>query len=108
MHEYLKLIVVENKLVSFEYFMDEMQLYELYDLLDLIPWANKHSYEQMRFMVWATLKPYLKKKDIGPEKLLPLYTDSHTTSKYKQELSPKEVDKMREYIINKYNKKKNG
>lgn len=103
MHEYLKSIVVENKLVSYEYFMDEMQMYELYDLIDLIPWANKTTYEQMRYMVWATLKPYLKQKDITPEKLLPFYTDNHTTERVEHDLSMKEIEAMRKEIQEKYN-----
>lgn len=88
--------------------MDEMKLYEIIDLVDLLPWANKHSYEQMRYIMWASLKPYLKKKDIDPDKLLPLYTDTHSSTRYEQDLTPQQVDKMRELIKNKYNMKKDG
>lgn len=102
MHEYLKLVVIENKLVPYEYFMDEMHAYELYDLIDLIPWSNKHSYEQMRYMVWASLKPYLKKKDMTPEKLLPYYTDTHSTQRYEHDLSSKQIDAIRNEIKEKY------
>lgn len=107
MHEYLKLLVVENKLVSYQYFMDEMQMYEIFDLIDLIPWANKTSYEQMRLVMWATLKPYLKKQTITPEKLLPLYTDTHVSEKIVPEHTEAEIEEMRRQILNIY-KKKNG
>lgn len=74
-HEYLKLLVVEHKIVDYQYFMDDMEIYEVFSLLELIPWANKISYDQMRYNVWASLKPYLKNQDITPERLIPLYTD---------------------------------
>ena len=55
--------------------MDECKLYELYDLLELVPYSSSISNNQMRYIVWASLKPYLKKKNITPDELMPFITD---------------------------------
>lgn len=108
MHEYMKILVVENKLVDYQYFMDEMQLYEIFDLIDLLPWANKTSFEQMRLVMWATLKPYLKRQSTTPEKLFPLYTDTHTSEKIIPEHTEAEIEAMRRQILEIYKNKNNG
>lgn len=77
--------------------MDEMQQYELDLLLNFMPWADKVAYEQMRYQVWASLKPYLKKKSITPEELLPFYTDK-TNEEREQPLPDAQVDAIREQI----------
>ena len=108
MHEYLRILVVENKLIDYQYFMDEMQHYEIFDLLELVPWANKVSYEQMRYMVWASLKPYLKQKTITPEKLLPFYTDTHRSEEIVPEFTEQQIEEMRKNILEKYSNMDNG
>jgi len=71
--------------------MDDIETYEIFELIQLIPWANKISYEQMRYNVWASLKPHLKNDKITPERLLPLYTDRNSYNT--PELSQEEIDK---------------
>ena len=96
----LKRIVVESKLIDYQYFMDQLQLYELYLLMDLIPWANKQQLEQTRILLWGTISPYLKKHK-SAEEIMPLYTDKDYDYDIKEEKLPdNEIDKIRE-IINK-------
>ena len=99
MHEYFRLLVVENKVVDYQYFIDEMSQYEIFDFIEVLPWANKTSYEQMRFIMWAQLKPYLKKQQITPEKMLPLYTDVDINVEKEKPLEELEIIQMRELIL---------
>lgn len=100
----MKLLVVEHKLVDYQYFMDEMQQYEIFDLLELIPWANKTSYEQMRYMIWAVLKPYMKKQ-YTPEKIFPLYTDRHRSEVVEPEMTTEQMNELKEHILSLYKEK---
>lgn len=108
MHEYMKLLVVEHKLIDYEYFMDSMQQYEIVDLLELIPWASRTSYEQMRYIVWAQLKPYLKNKKLTPDQLIPLITDK-TEDEDEEEvpkLTEQEIIDTRKKILEQWNQHK--
>lgn len=52
--------------------MDEVREYELYMLLQMIPWANKQSMEETRLLLYAIAPPKQKK---SLDKFLPLPTD---------------------------------
>lgn len=96
--------------------MDECKLYELFDLLELVPYSSSISNNQMRYIVWASLKPYLKKKNITPDELMPFVTDKenlYVEEEKEEALKDSEVELLRK-IINeqfrtpkkKHNKKK--
>lgn len=99
MHEYFRLLVVENKLVSYQYFMDEMMQHELLDLVEVLPWANKHSNEQMRYIIWSQLKPYLKNQRLTPEKLLPLFTDKEINIEKQKALAETEIIDLKKIVL---------
>jgi len=94
-HELLKIIVVENKIISYEYFMDSLQQYEIQSLVDMIPWANKQSLEQTRLLLWGSISPYLKKHKTA-EQLMPLMTDNADIEEPIDEIK---VDNIREKIL---------
>lgn len=82
--------------------MDSLQEYEIRILIDMIPWANKASYEQTRLLLWGVLSPYMKQKK-SPKDILPLQTDN---MKQQEEALPDEqVDELRAKIQNIYGKK---
>lgn len=86
--------------------MDELQLYELHDLLDVLPWSIAASNNQMRYIVWASLKPYLKKKSITPAELLPLSTDEesmYVEIEKEKVLEEQEIIDLRAEILKQYN-----
>lgn len=43
------MIVIENSIVSVEYFFDKMQMYEVNTILKQLQYRNKTSWEQTRF-----------------------------------------------------------
>jgi len=92
----LKQIVIENKMVSYEYFMDRMQPYEITLLSDMIPWASKIQAENTRLVMWSVLSPYMKNKPKTIEKFWPLITDIEQTKE--KMLSDEQANKVREMI----------
>lgn len=100
-HELLKIIVVENKIISYEYFMDNMQQYEIQSLVDMIPWAKRQSLETTRLLLWGSIAPYLKKNKTA-QQLMPLVTDNANIEEPIDEIK---VDNIREQIQKIWNNK---
>lgn len=48
-------------MVSHEYFMKHMQLYEIYDLLDCVPYADKAQWESTRVLAYYIAQKFCKK-----------------------------------------------
>ena len=96
----MKLLVVEFKVVSYEYFMFDMQEYELFDLMELLPIARKQDNEMMRNIMWASLKPYLKNKSLTADELFPLKTDYHEEKEVDPILTVEEQQYYRERYKN--------
>lgn len=97
MTEMLKRLVIEHKLVDYQYFMDNMQLYEIILLDELIPFAERISYEQMRLLMWSNFKSTGCKVP-KPEKLLPLTTDTETNIAETEYLNKQQIDVIKEQI----------
>lgn len=82
--------------------MDECKLYELFDLLELVPYSSTISNNQMRYIVWASLKPYLKKKNITPDELMPFLTDKenlYVEEEKEKSLEENEIEALRKNIL---------
>lgn len=75
-HEYLRILVFVNKLVSYEYFMDEIQEYELELLFENIGWTYKNEWEIARLESYCSLCAFGKPKKTMQE-MIPLMTDKN-------------------------------
>lgn len=64
-------------MVSYEYFMDEMEMYEISICLNEFAYSSKSNWEQARLIAFYSLLPNLDKnsKNKTPQKLIPLVTD---------------------------------
>ena len=93
----LKRLVIESKLIDYQYFMDHIQYYEIFLLSDLLPWANKQQLEQTRILLWGSISPYLKKHK-SAEEIMPLYTDKDYDIEKEEKLPDEEINKIREII----------
>ncbi len=56
------MLVVEYRLVSYEYFLDYLQPYELPALLEAIPYADRPQWEQTRLKIFSTASMFSKKE----------------------------------------------
>lgn len=93
----LKRLVIESKLIDYQYFMDHIQYYEIFLLSDLLPWASKQQLEQTRILLWGSISPYLKKHK-SAEEIMPLYTDKDYDIEKEEKLPDEEINKIREII----------
>ena len=91
------------KLVSYEYFMDDLKDWELGVLIDNISWSTKNEWEQARMIMYASLMPYMKKSSIKDvTDILPLPTDRDSKvniSKYQDHdynVSNEQIDRLKQ------------
>lgn len=57
----MKLVVFGYKMVSYQYFMDEMKPYELQLLIDSISFTDINGWEQTRLKMYTTASLFAKK-----------------------------------------------
>lgn len=70
---------MQYKVVSYEYFMDDITEYELELLAKNLAYADKSSWEMSRMIMYASLLPYFKSgQHKTPQEILPLATDNDT------------------------------
>lgn len=68
------MLVIDYKVIEYEYFMDECQEYEIQLLSEMIPWSTHQEMEQTRMIMYTVCSPYMKHKKKITE-FFPLYTD---------------------------------
>lgn len=56
------MLVVQYKLVSLQYFMDEMQEYEVHDMYNALKYADRGQWEMTRWLLYAIIQVNSKKK----------------------------------------------
>lgn len=70
------MLVIDAKVIGYEYFMDDLEPYEAHLLNETLPWAIHQSMEQTRLLGYIFASPYMKhRKDITA--WMPLYTDEN-------------------------------
>lgn len=75
MHEYLKMLVITNHILSYDYFCDKLQDWELLWLLQNINYAYKNEWQMVRYQLYYTIAPYTKTRYNSIEEFFPLSTD---------------------------------
>lgn len=58
----MKVLVVQYKLISLDYFMDEMQEYEIHDLYNMLQYTDLGKWEMTRWLLYAIIQVNSKKK----------------------------------------------
>lgn len=110
-HEYLKLFVFRRRMVTYEYFMDDMQEWEISLLADNVNSALRDEWEMTRWIVYTTIQPHIKQsqRDKPIHELMPLPFDEEN-EEHNKEMTNKQRDILRqraEHLKQKmFNKKK--
>lgn len=100
----MKHLVIENKIISYEYFLFQLQEFEIPSLIKNMHWASNNSWKQARFMAYISASPYVKNMpDI--DKWYPLPTDKDGV-KYER-LNDTQANKAREMIRSAFKIQKN-
>ena len=56
----MKHLVIENKIISYEYFLFQLQEFEIPTLMKNIHWSSNQSWKQARFIAYICASPYVK------------------------------------------------
>ena len=95
-NELYKSLVVYHKIVSHQYFLDEMQIPDLVIATKYIEYAEVAQWECTRQIMLCQLKPYLKKKNLTAQELLPLCSDITYEREKTTEVDPRALKWFRE------------
>lgn len=92
-HELFRTLCFAYKIVSIQYFMDEMQEYEVATVIDNIPYLDINEWEQTRQMIYVYAQSQ-SRKQLKPSDLLSFKWDAnykeHTT-----EISNEDISRLR-------------
>lgn len=92
----MRLLVIQYKVIDYQYFMDELQKYELMSLLENCKFSYKDEWEQTRYLMFCALAPYSKEKYDSMTDFFHLRTDPEKIETHKTDISNDEIKKMRE------------
>ena len=95
MHEYLKMLVIENHVISYEYFCDGLQDYELSWLLYNMNYAYKNEWEQTRYLLYFFIAPYTKERYNSIQEFFPLSTDGKQKEEHNTEITNDEIAQLK-------------
>lgn len=97
----MKLLCIEYKVVSVDYFMDTMQEYELDFLLDNLSYSDRFEWERCRLQAYSTVQCQSTKK-LTPKDIItfPWEKEFKDLEKEKEPiLSQEEVDRRRQEFL---------
>lgn len=95
MHEYLKMLVIENHVISYEYFCDKLQDWELLWLLQNMNYAYKNEWQMVRYQLYYAIAPYTKTRYNSIEEFFPLSTDENQKEEHNTEITNDEIAQLK-------------
>ena len=96
-HEYCKYLVIENHIISYEYFCDKLQDWELLFLLQNMNYAYKNEWEQTRYLLYFSIAPYTKTRYNSIQEFFPLSTDkTDNKEEHNIEITNDEIESLKE------------
>ena len=95
MHEYCKYLVIENHIISYEYFCDKLQDWELLWLLQNMNYAYKNEWEQTRYLLYFSIAPYTKTRYNSIQEFFPLSTDKEQKEEHNTEITNDEIARLK-------------
>ena len=95
MHEYCKYLVIENHIISYDYFCDKLQDWELLWLLQNMNYAYKNEWEQTRYLLYFSIAPYTKTRYNSIQEFFPLSTDKNQKEEHNTEITNDEIARLK-------------
>ena len=94
-HEYLKMLVITNHILSYEYFCDKLQEWELLWLLQNMNYAYKNEWQMVRYQLYYAIAPYTKTRYNSIEEFFPLSTDKEQKEEHNTEITNDEIAQLK-------------
>ena len=95
MHEYCKYLVIENHIISYEYFCDNLQEWELLWLLQNMNYAYKNEWQMVRYQLYYAIAPYTKTRYNSIQEFFPLSTDKEQKEERNIEITNDEIAQLK-------------
>lgn len=73
------MLCFEYKVVDIKYFMDELQAYEVNDIIECLPYTERNEWERCRYSIYSNLQMNCKKK-INPTDIMQFEWDKKETT----------------------------
>ncbi len=90
----MRLLVVEYRLVSYDYFLDTMQPYELPAILESIPYADRAQWEQTRLKIFSTASMF-SKKELTVKDIMAFPWDKDEATETQEAPTDKELQRLK-------------
>lgn len=94
-HEYCKYLVIETHIISYDYFCDKLQDWELLWLLQNMNYAYKNEWEQTRYLLYFSIAPYTKTRYNSIQEFFPLSTDKKQKEEHNTEITNDEIARLK-------------
>lgn len=94
-HEYCKYLVIETHIISYDYFCDKLQDWELLWLLQNMNYAYKNEWEQTRYLLYFSIAPYTKTRYNSIQEFFPLSTDKNQKEEHNTEITNDEIAQLK-------------
>ena len=94
-HEYLKMLVITNHILSYEYFCDKLQEWELLWLLQNMNYSYKNEWQMVRYQLYYAIAPYTKTRYNSIEEFFPLSTDENHKEEHNTEITNDEIEQLK-------------
>lgn len=94
-HELYRTLCFAYKVVSIQYFMDEMQEYEVATVIDNIPYLDINEWEQTRQMIYVYAQS-MSRKQLKPTDILSFKWD-RDHKEHNTEISNSDIERLRSY-----------
>lgn len=95
-HQIVEVLVVQMKLLSLQYLMDEAQEYEVYLLYDSLKYANRPEWEQTRLLMYI-LAQVNSKKQLKIEDLMSFAWDEKAPELTEEEKMKAQMENAKKY-----------
>lgn len=96
MHEALRVLVVQFKLVSLEYFLDQMTEYELYILYDNLEYSDFTNKEMSRILGYIIAQTQSRKK-LKPEDIMQFPWDKPDVKHTRKEDTKEDIERAKQF-----------
>lgn len=94
-HELFNVLVFQFRVVSVEYFMDEMTEWEINDIIDNLPYLDRNMWEACRLSAWITIQAN-SRDEVAMQDVLKFKWDDASVSTKEIEISNEDIERLRE------------
>lgn len=88
------MLVFEFRMVSYDYFLNELQPYELTNIFEAIPYADRNQWEQTRLKIFSTASMF-SKSDLSVTDIMKFKWDDEAPEA-QTDITQTDIDRLKE------------